>query len=114
MSTAPRHDSAVVSSAAEVMEAACWGWGESSGAFTAGDAGLRVAAGGGGTLLDTAAAVTPVTPYLAVKSELNRLVTLLIRAEPSAAIWLAVAAVLLTRMDTPTTTEPGATEVTLT
>ena len=70
--------------------------------------------GAGENAGEYAAAETPVTPYLAVKLEPKRLLALLTRLDPTAEIWLAVAAVLLTRMDTPTTTEPGATEVMLT
>ena len=99
MSTAPTHDSSVVISADEAIEAAP-GWGEGSGALMTGEA-------------EYSAAETPVTPYLVLKAEANRVLALETRLELTAVIWLAVA-VLLTRIEVPTTTEPGETEVMLT
>ena len=59
------------------------------------------------------AAETPVTPYLMLKAEPKRLTSLMMRLDLIAATWMSVV-VLLTRMDTSMTTEPGETEVMLT
>ena len=59
------------------------------------------------------AAETPSTPYLALKAEPKRLTSLMMRLDLIAATCRSVV-VSLTRMDTPTTTEPGETEVMLT